>query len=229
VAGLERTRHLGTHRPLVVLFDLDGTLSDSAPGILAALRHAFAVSDVPALDPQVELSLLGPPFYESLPPLIGEEKVSAVIQAYREQYGAGGLFDASAYDGVPEVLAALRASGVRLAVATSKPEHYAVQIVERLGLADYFETVGGDEFDGSLRTKALVIGKVLQRLGAPDPSTVLMVGDRAHDVVGAQAHGIACVGAAWGYGMPGELADAGAALICERPRDLLPVLGVVAA
>ena len=215
--------------PAVVLFDLDGTLSDSAPGILGALRHAFAVNGLPALDPLVERTLLGPPFYESLPPLIGADKLDRVIDAYREHYGAGGLFETSAYDGVPELLATLRASGLRLAVATSKPEHYAVPIVEHLGLAEYFETVGGDELDGSLRTKALVIGKVLTRLGRPEPGTVVMVGDREHDVAGAREHGISCIGAAWGYALPGELERAGAAQICATPRELAAALGLAVA
>ncbi len=90
-----------------------------------------------------------------------------------------------------------------MAVATSKPEHYAVPIVEHLGLAEFFETVGGDELDGSLANKALVIGQVLARLGSPDPAAVLMVGDRSHDVEGARAHGIAAIGAGWGYALAG--------------------------
>jgi phosphoglycolate phosphatase len=213
----------------VVLFDLDGTLSDSAPGILGALRHAFMVNGLPPLDPTTERVLLGPPFYESLPPLIGgEDKLPAVIDAYREKYGAAGMYDTSAYDGVRDVLAVLHASGVRLAVATSKPEHYAKPIVEHLGLAEFFETVGGDELDGSLRTKALVIDKVLSRLGALDLADVVMVGDRAHDVLAAREHGIRCIGAGWGYGMPGELERAGADPVCAEPRELLPALGLAA-
>ena len=105
------------------------------------------------------------------------------------------MYDTVAYDGIAEVLAALAAAGVRLAVATSKPEPYAAPIVERLGLDHWFETVGGDEKDGSLPTKALVIEKVLHRLGDPHPAEVVMVGDREHDVVGAGVHGIPCIGA----------------------------------
>lgn len=212
--------------PSVVLFDLDGTVSDSASGILGALRHAFAVNGVPPLDAQTERALLGPPFYESLPPLVGEERLWPVIEAYRAHYGAGGMFDTTVYDGIPDVLAAAARAGARLAIATSKPENYAVPIVEHLGLADYFETVGGDEPDGTLPTKALVIDKVLGRLGPIDPNLVLMVGDREHDVYGAREHGIRCVGAGWGYGVPGELTAAGADPICAKPRDLLPVLGL---
>jgi phosphoglycolate phosphatase len=213
----------------LVLFDLDGTLSDSAPGILGALRYAFAANGLEPLDAHTERDILGPPFYESLPPLIGgEEKLPAVIDAYRTKYGEGGMFDTTAYAGVRDVLEFLRGCGVQMAVATSKPENYAVPIVEHLGLAEFFATVGGDELDGSLRTKALVIGKVLRRLDRQPSDGVVMVGDRAHDVLGAREHGLRCVGAGWGYGMPGELERAGAQPICARPADLLPALGLAA-
>jgi phosphoglycolate phosphatase len=213
-----------------VLFDLDGTLSDSAPGILAALRYAFAANGLEPLDAHAERDLLGPPFYESLPPLIGgEENLPAVIDAYRRHYGDGGMFHTSPYPGIADVVEYLAGSGVTLAVATSKPEDYAVPIVEHLGLARYFATIGGDELDGSLGTKALVIEKVLGRLGVPPSADVVMVGDRAHDVIGARAHGLRCVGAGWGYGMPGELERAGADPVCAAPSDLLPALGLAAA
>jgi phosphoglycolate phosphatase len=212
-----------------VLFDLDGTLSDSAPGILASLRYALAANGVEPLDAHTEREILGPPFYESLPPLIGgEEKLPAVLRAYREKYGEDGMFDTRPYDGMADVLDYLAGCDVVLAVATSKPEPFAIPIVEHLGFARYFATVGGDELDGSLRTKALVIEKVLRRLSLEPSDSVVMVGDRAHDVIGARSHGLRCVGAGWGYGMPGELAKAGADPICERPADLLAALGVAA-
>ena len=139
------------------------------------------------------------------------------------------MYDTVVYDGVADVLAAAAATGVRLAVATSKPEYFAIPIVERLGLAGYFETVGGDDMDGSLPTKALVIDKILSRLGRPAADSVRMVGDRRHDVLGAREHGIDCVGAGWGYAAPGELAAAGATVVCPRPADLGPVLGLTLA
>jgi phosphoglycolate phosphatase len=213
-------------RASIVLFDLDGTLSDSAVGIIAAVRHAFAVNGLPPLDESTERAILGPPFHESLPPLIGTAAIPAVVAAYRERYSAGGLYETSVFDGVRELLEGLRAHGVTMAVATSKLEQYAAPIVEHLGLARYFDTVGGDELDGSFGTKALVIAKVLARLGHPDPATVLMVGDRSHDVEGARAHRIDCIGAGWGYGMPGELIAAAPSLICATPADVGRAFGL---
>jgi phosphoglycolate phosphatase len=212
--------------PRVVLFDLDGTLSDSAPGILASLRYAFTANGLPPLHEGTERAILGPPFYESLPPLIGDVPLHSVIDAYRDHYGRVSMFDTSLFTGMAGVLDGLAGRGVRMAVATSKPEHYAVPIVEKLGLADYFVAVGGDTLDGARPTKALVIEHVLDQIGRPEPAEVLMVGDRSHDVVGAREHGIRCAAAGWGYALPGELTAAAPAALCATPGDLATLLGV---
>jgi len=213
----------------VVLFDLDGTLSDSAPGILSSLERAFAEFEVPWVDPATARTLLGPPFWHSLPPLVGPDKVAEVVAAYRRHYVQGGaMFDTTRYDGVVEVLTALRGAGVRLAVATSKPEAASVRIVRHLELDQYFETICGDTLDGLRDTKALVVGEALRRLGNPDPAAVLMVGDRSHDVLGAAAHGIACAGVLWGYGGRAELENAGAEWLCARPAELLELVAATA-
>jgi phosphoglycolate phosphatase len=213
-----------------VLCDLDGTLSDSAPGILSCLQKAFAESGVPWVDDDTARSLLGPPFWHSLPPLVGEHRMAAVIAAYRQHYVVeGGLFRTSAYDGVPAMLDGLADRGLRLAVATSKPEPHAARIVDYLGLSGYFETICGDTVDGLRDTKALVVGEVLHRLGDPDPRTVLMLGDRSHDVLGSAAHDVPCLGVLWGYGTVVELTAAGAHGLCSRPADVLAELDRLAA
>jgi len=210
-----------------VLFDLDGTLSDSAPGILASLRASFAEAGLDWVDADTARSLLGPPFWHSLPPLVGEGRVEQVVAGYRRHYVAGGaMFDTSCYDGIPRALRALAEQGYRLAVATSKPEPHASRIVAHLGLDRYFTTVCGDTLDGDRDSKALVVGEALRRLGSPDPDTVLMVGDRSHDVLGAAAHGVDCAGALWGYGSATELTAAGALRLCASPADVLALLAV---
>ena len=179
----------------VVLLDLDGTLSDSAPGILDSLRLAFDEVGVPWVDQETARALLGPPFWHSLPPLVGADRVDEVVAIYRRHYWAGAMLRTVSYPGVTELLAGLAERGLRLAVATSKAEPQAIRIVEHLGLAGYFETICGDTVDGRRDSKALVVGEVLHRLGRPDPARTLMVGDRSHDVLGAAAHGIDCAGA----------------------------------
>ncbi|HEV2887695.1 MAG TPA: HAD hydrolase-like protein [Jatrophihabitans sp.] len=210
-----------------VLFDLDGTLSDSAPGILGALRASFAEAGLDWVDADTARSLLGPPFSHSLPPLVGEHRVAQVVTTYRQHYVEGGaMFDTCCYDGVLDILQALAGRGYRLAVATSKPEPHASRIVAHLGLAGFFQTVCGDTLDGRRESKALVVGEALRRLGNPDPATVLMVGDRSHDVLGAAAHGLGCAGALWGYGSATELTAAGALRLCAKPSEVLELLGL---
>lgn len=209
-----------------VLFDLDGTVSDSAPGILASLEKAFADLGVAWLDEGTARSLLGPPFWDSLAPYVGSERVAEAVGRYREHYvGGGAMFDTILYPGVLETLQRLAATGRTLAVATSKPETHAAQIIEHLGIAEYFVTVCGDTLDGGRDSKALVVGEALRRLGNPDPSSVLMVGDRSHDVLGAAAHDVRCAGALWGYGTRQELESAGAVRVCAEPRALLELIG----
>jgi phosphoglycolate phosphatase len=209
----------------IVLLDLDGTLSDSAPGILHSLRLAFEEVGVPWVDPVTARALLGPPFWHSLPPLVGAANVDRVVRIYRQHYVQGGaMLRTSCYPGVPELLAGLAAAGVRLAVATSKAEPFAVRILEHLELAGYFETICGDTVDGGRAAKELVVGEALRRLGAPEPGRVLMAGDRSHDVLGAAAHGIGCAGALWGYGSRAELAAAGAIELCQSPAELLALV-----
>ena len=213
-----------------VLFDLDGTLSESAPGILGSLRLAFAEVGVPWVDEVTARSLLGPPFSHSLPPLVGEQRLAAVVAAYRRHYVEGGaLLQTERYDGILELVTALSEQGIELAVATSKPEPHAIRIVRHLQLADYFATIGGDTVDGQRDSKAQVIGEVLSRLGSPVPESVLMVGDRSHDVLGAAAHGVDCAGALWGYGTRAELTNAGALRLCATPAEVLELVRASAA
>lgn len=219
----------GTGRLATVLFDLDGTISDSASGILAALEVAFDDHGIPWLDHDEAMALIGPPFRVALAPIVGELRVPSVIAAYRTHYvDRGGMFNTTMYDGIESVITTLRERGITLAVATSKGEASAVEIVRHLGLAEHFATIGGDTLHGDRGTKALVVTEVLARLGNPDPATVMMIGDRHHDVEGAAANGLACIGALWGYGTFEELRRAGAAAICADPSELLNALGLVA-
>jgi phosphoglycolate phosphatase len=206
-------------RPDTVLFDLDGTLVDSGPSILAALRKAFAEEGVPMLAPGLEATLLGPPMYLALPPLIGDEATTRVIPAYRRIFvGEGFVFRADPYPGIEALLDGLARNRVRLAVATSKPEPTALALLENLGLASRFATICGDTMDAGRPSKGAVVAEALRRLG--DSPRTEMVGDRSHDVIGARENGLPCVGAGWGYGSPGELEAAGAVAVMPAPAAL---------
>jgi phosphoglycolate phosphatase len=206
-------------RPDTVLFDLDGTLVDSGSSILAALRKALAEEGVPPLPPDVEPTLLGPPMYLALPPLIGDDAAVRVVAAYRRIFiGEGFVFRAELYPGIEALLDGLARNRVRLAVATSKPEPTALALLESLGLTGRFATICGDTLDAGRPSKSAVVAEALRRLG--DSPRTVMVGDRSHDVVGAREQGLPCVGAGWGYAAPGELEAAGAIAVMPDPPAL---------
>jgi phosphoglycolate phosphatase len=213
-------------RPLdrvdAVLLDLDGTLVDSARGILGSLTEAFAEVGLPLPDGGLPHTLLGPPLYRSLPALVGEEATPQLLATYRRIYGERGLLQSPAFDGIDELLRDLAAAGIPTAVATSKAEVYAERIVAHRGWTDLFATVCGDTLDADRPTKADVVAEALRRLG--DPATAVMVGDRLHDVLGSRAHGLDCLGAGWGYGEPGELEEAGAVAVFAEVGDLRKAL-----
>jgi phosphoglycolate phosphatase len=211
----------------IVLFDLDGTISDSAPGILASLRIAFDELGLPPLDAATERSILGPPFRESMPPLVGADRVEEVVDRYRLHYGTNeGMLLTSAYDGIGDLLERLKMAGKRIGLATSKAEFFAPKILTHLGFAEYFEVICGDDLEGNRGSKSLVVGEALARFGNPAPGAVRMIGDRRHDVIGAAEQGLTTLGAGWGYGASGELETAGALVVVEHPAQLDPYLGL---
>jgi phosphoglycolate phosphatase len=191
-----------------VLFDLDGTLADSAALITAHLADAIVEAGGPRFAPEDLRPLVGPPFEQALPRLgFTEEQVAVAVAAYRASYDAVAATNTPLYPGVRGLLE--RLDGHRLAVATSKPEHLAARIVEGLGLTGHFALVGGADHVLGRVGKGPVVGSVLQRLGVdPAVDPVVMVGDRHHDVDGAAEHGVPTIGVAWGYAGDGELAGA---------------------
>jgi phosphoglycolate phosphatase len=205
-----------------ILFDLDGTLVDPRPGLIGSVQYALRKLGR-AVPPTEELLwLIGPPFRVSFPKLLGSaDRVEEAIGYYRESYLNGAMYDAIVYDGMPDALAALRAAGHRLLVATAKPHRYARPIVEHFGLGAHFHAVHGPELDGTNDHKADLIAHILKHEGV-QPETALMIGDRELDVAAAARNGMRAVGVTWGYGSVEELA--GAAVLCESPCDLAEVV-----
>ncbi|OJV82947.1 MAG: haloacid dehalogenase [Cellulomonas sp. 73-92] len=209
-----------TVRPLVLL-DLDGTLTDSAPGIVASARVAYAALGLPVPDDATLRTFVGPPLVGSFRAHgVPEARIGQAITAYRAEFAARGMWDNSVFEGIPAALAELRAAGATLLIATSKPTVYAVPIAERFGLAAAVDGVFGAPADLVASDKASVIAAALASLPAVDSRHALMVGDREHDVAGARAHGIDTLGAAWGYAPDGELERAGVVGIVGRPDEL---------
>ncbi|WP_231502661.1 HAD hydrolase-like protein [Blastococcus sp. URHD0036] len=209
-----------------MLFDLDGTLVDSTPGIWASVRVAAADLGLPEPNPAQLRDMVGPPLQDGFALVLGVPAgdVPRAVAAYRAHYSAGALLDVTVYDGVPELLAELREEGAVLAVATSKPEPFAVRVLEHTGLAGCFASVHGATLDGAVRHKAQVVAAALA--AHPEGRRPVLVGDREHDVLGAAAHGLPCIGAGWGPA-PDELRAAGAAAVAGTPAEVRSLLADV--
>lgn len=207
----------------LVIFDLDGTLTDSAAGIVASFRHALEQIGAPVPDGDLAARLVGPPMHHTLAAMGLGAQTEAAVAAYRADYTSRGWQMNTMFDGVPALLADLQAAGIRLAVATSKVEPTARRILEHFGLDGYFEVVAGASVDGVRAAKSDVVAHALDQL-APLPDRVLMVGDRRHDVDGAAAHGIDTVLVGWGYGQDDAVDDATTRV--DSITELREVLGV---
>jgi phosphoglycolate phosphatase len=220
----------GVH-PGVVLFDLDGTLTESGPGIMNSLAYALDEIGAPPLAAAQLRRFVGPPLHESFRDVAGldEAMTEHAMIAYRRYFVSHGMYENSVYPGIVDLLRALAAEGRRLGVATSKPIPYALPIVEHFELRPYFEVVCGPVLDGVGAEKAEVVADALASLAVSASPDVVLVGDRLHDVAGAHENGIACIGVLWGYGTRDELTAAGADAIAANVDELAALLGVGAA
>lgn len=208
-----------------VLFDLDGTLTDSGPGIMNSVCYAMRKAGYGIPEEAVLRSFIGPPLDESFRKVcaVTQEEAHRLIDLYREYYSEKGIFENTLYEGVAEMLRALKQAGIRLCMATSKPEKYAVQIAEHFEIASYFETIGGAYMDGRRTDKQEVIEYVLQRSGITDRGTVLMVGDRKYDLTGARKAGLMSAAVLYGYGSREELEAEKPDLIIETPGEITSI------
>ena len=204
-----------------ILFDLDGTLTDSAEGIVNSVVYALERNGIPCANKQELRRFVGPPLQASFRDYCGfsEEEAKDAVRVFREYFTEKGIYENEVYGGVAEMLNSLCKAGFKLAVATSKPESFAKQILERFDLAKYFTVIAGASMDGT--DKPTVIRLVLSRLHTEPSSRVLMVGDREHDIFGAKEVGISSLGVLYGYGSEEELKEAGADHIVKTPTEIL--------
>lgn len=208
----------------VILFDLDGTLTDSKEGIFNSLRYAFEKLGEPVPTEEQLLTFIGPPMKDSFKNFCGysEEKAAYATALFRERYVPIGKFENAPAPGMKELLARLKADGYRMALASSKPEELCVPICEKFGFAPSLDVIAGS-LPLEERTKADVIRDAMARLGLTDADKprILMVGDRKFDVLGAKECGIDCVGVEFfGYAEPNELRDAGAVAVVQTAEEL---------
>ena len=208
-----------------ILFDLDGTLTDPGVGITNSVMYALAHSGIHVQDRRELYGFIGPPLVDSFRRYYGfsQEQAVEAVRIYRVYFADKGIFENELYPGVPQMLETLRDAGLRLAVATSKPEEFAAQILAHFKLDGYFELLAGNTLREERPTKGEVVAYALQLLRAR-PEQTLMVGDREHDVLGAAAHGVDTVGVLYGYGSRGELERAGARHIAADVDELTQIL-----
>ncbi len=209
-----------------LLFDLDGTLTDPFVGITTCIRHALTEMGQEAPPAEDLRWCIGPPLWTSFRRLLqtdDEDAVNRAVRFYRERFSVKGKFENVLIDGIPELLSGLHADGYAMAVATSKLESYAGDIVEHFGLMRYFDTVYGSEPEGRFSDKPDLLARIVGDRKI-DPAATMMIGDRRHDVEGAHANHVRCVGVLWGYGGREELEGAEVDFIAQDPADLGAVI-----
>lgn len=211
----------------LILFDLDGTLVDPAGAITGGISAALLAHGLPVPDDETLRAMVGPSLAQSLTALGGVQasRIQEVMSTYRAGYVATGMAQSRPYPGIARCIEALAGGGATVAVATQKPEWLAEELLRVQGLRHLFASVHGSPRDESTTTggKAPIIRSALDRHLHSADRTV-MIGDRRHDVEGAAANGLACIGVAWGFAAPGELQAAGAAAVVQSADELLEVL-----
>ena len=211
---------------LVLLFDLDGTLTDPSPGIVRCMRYALDKLGAACPAGDVLASFIGPSLRGTFGTLLETSDQGLVDQAmafYREQYGVTGLFENRVYDGIVPLLDRARLTAASSFVATLKPKAYADRIVRHLRLAPYFTGVYGPGLDERTDDKVDLLAQLLEAERIA-PGHAVMIGDRAGDMVAARANGVRSIGALWGYGSEAELVEAGADRLCASPNELAACL-----
>lgn len=210
----------------IIIFDLDGTLTDSGLGITNSVRYTLDKYSIKVNDNSKLECFIGPPLNVSFEQFYGftREESRNAVNIYREYYREKGMFENRVYDGIEKLLKDIRENGKIAAVATSKPELFARQILDHFGLSEYFAYIGGSKMDETRTDKAEVIDYVLNELKITDKSKVIMVGDREHDMIGANKIGLDSIGVLYGYGSREELESHKPTYIAPTVEDIYPII-----
>lgn len=210
-------------KQMSILFDLDGTLTDSGEGIINCAVMTLEHYGLPIPSREEMRVFVGPPLSEIFQRFgVPADKIDEAISIYRSRYVPIGMFENTPYPGIRELLETLKNHGHKLYVATSKPEGMSVEILEHFDLAKYFTRICGAALDKSRNSKEAVIAYLLKECG--EDANMIMVGDTTFDIIGAKAHGIPCIGVSWGYGEIVDMEEAGAVAIAKSTDELLALL-----
>lgn len=209
-----------------ILFDLDGTLTDPGEGITNSVAYSLAKFGIIINDNTSLYKFIGPPLWDSFRDFYGfdDSQAKLAVDYYREYYREKGIFENKLYQGVPELLASLRAAEKIIILATSKPKYFADKILDYFGLSKFFDYTAGSELDGTRVKKDEVISYALNKMNITDPKNAVMVGDREHDIIGAGKNHMQSVGVLYGYGTKEELEKSGADHIAGSIEELVELL-----
>lgn len=206
----------------IILFDLDGTISDPGIGITNSVSYALEKFNIKVKERSELYKFIGPPLKDSFAKFydFNKEDCEKAISYYREYFKERGIYENELYEGIQQLLQTLHDEGKKVILATSKPENFAVEILKYFHIEEYFDYIAGATLDGSRSKKADVISYALEKSGINDLSTVVMIGDREYDIYGAREVGIDSIGVLYGYGNREELQNAGASDIVESVSEL---------
>ena len=209
-----------------ILFDLDGTLTNSQLGITTCVAYALESFGIHTENPEELRKFIGPPLKESFVKYYNmtDGEGDRAVEKYRERFATVGLYENEVYAGIPELLQKLKAQGKTLHVATSKPTVYSDKILEHFGLKEYFSYIAGSELDGTRVNKAEVIQYALEQMKITESEKIVMIGDKEHDMIGAGICGVDSIGVLYGFGEREELENHGATYIAETVSDLEKIL-----
>jgi len=205
-----------------ILFDLDGTLTDSGEGIINSVKYALDKMNIQPPDNTVLKNFIGPPLSVSFREFcnFNSEQTEKAIAYYREYFPEKGIFENRVYDGIPSVLESLKSKNYTLIVATSKPEVYAKRILKHFDIAKYFDIIAGSTLTEERNSKSKVLEYAFSKAGINDKSKAVLIGDRKYDILGAHELGIKCIGVLYGYGTKDELIQYGADFLLDTVEDI---------
>jgi phosphoglycolate phosphatase len=212
----------------VVLFDLDGTVSDPKVGITRSIQYALAGLNRPVPTEDALTWCIGPPLRQSFATLLQTSDFTAIeraIDLYRDRFARVGLFENTLYPEIPDLLQALCRDGYQCFIATSKPQVFARRIIEHFQLTTLFDGIYGSELDGTHSDKGELLDLIIQ-LEQLSPQATVMIGDRKHDIIGAKRHNLTTIGVTYGYGTAAELIDHGADYLAHKPAEILTLLAI---
>lgn len=208
-----------------ILFDFDGTFADTGIGIFNSIRFAVAAMGLPPMSEKQLRTFIGPPIRDSFKRELGlsQEQCDFAVERYRDTYGKHGLYQLEVYAGIKELVDELKKSGIKVAIASSKPERFLKKIVAFLGISDKIDYISAISSDSEQEEKCELINRAVATLGV-DKSRVLMVGDRHFDINGANAAGVKSIGVTYGYGTREELQHAGASFVADSAKEISDII-----